>query len=63
MKKGLAVFSLLLLLSVPAMAAPRGDDSPRGGGGGVVSRVVHLVKKLVGAVIPLDEINPAPPHP
>jgi hypothetical protein len=63
MKKGLAVFSLLVLLSVPAMAAPRDDDGPRGGRG-VISRVVHVIKKLVGAVLPLDDgIVPAPPKP
>ena len=61
MKKNLAVFSLLLLLSVPALAAPRDDDPRRGGD--VISRVVHVIKKLVGAVVPFDEINPAPPHP
>jgi hypothetical protein len=60
MKKSLAVFSLLVLLSVPAMAAPR-DDDPRGGG--VIGRVVHVIKKLVGSVLPLDDINPAPPKP
>lgn len=62
MKKSLAVFSLLVLLSVPAMAAPR-DDDPRGGGG-VISRVVHIIKKIVGGVVPLDDSNiPAPPKP
>jgi hypothetical protein len=61
MKKSLAVFSLLVLLSVPAMAAPR-DDDPRGGGG-VIGRVVHAIKKLVGTVVPLDDNIPAPPKP
>ena len=62
MKKSLAVFSLLVLLSVPAMAAPR-DDDPRGGGD-VIGRVVHLVKKIVGAVVPLDDgYNVVPPKP
>jgi len=61
MKKSLAFFSLLVLLSVPAMASPR-DDDPRGGGG-VIGRVVHLVKKLVGTVVPLDDIVPVPPKP
>jgi hypothetical protein len=61
MKKGLAVFSLLVLLSVPAMAAPRDDDGPRGG---VISRVVHVIKKLVSIVVPNDDGNGAiPPHP
>lgn len=62
MKKRFAVFSLLVLLSVPAMAAPR-DDDPRGSGG-VISRLVHVIKKLVGSVVPLDDaINPVPPKP
>ncbi len=62
MKKALAVLSLLVLLSVPAMAAPR-DDDPRGGGG-VISRVVHVIKKLVGTVVPLDDSYvPVPPKP
>ncbi len=62
MKKSLAVFSLLVLLSVPAMAAPR-DDDPRGGGG-VIGRVVHVIKKLVGTVVPLDDgYNAVPPKP
>jgi hypothetical protein len=49
MKTRLALFSLLVLLSVPAMASPR-DDDPLGRR--VVSRVVHVIKKLVGAAIP-----------
>ncbi|HEV2720927.1 MAG TPA: hypothetical protein VG323_12975 [Thermoanaerobaculia bacterium] len=62
MKKSVAVFSLLVLLSVPAMAAPR-DDDPRGAGG-VVSRVVHAIKKLVATVVPLDDgYNVVPPKP
>jgi hypothetical protein len=61
MKKSLAVFSLLVLLSVPAMAAPR-DDDPRGGGG-VIGRVVHLIKQVVRGIVPLDDINPVPPKP
>ena len=62
MKKRFGVFSLLVLLSVPAMAAPR-DDDPRGGGG-VIGRVVHLIKKLVGGVVPLDDgYNAVPPKP
>jgi hypothetical protein len=63
MKKGLAVFSLLVLLSVPATAAPRDDDGPRRGDG-VIGRVVHVIKKLVGAVVPLEDgYVPVPPHP
>jgi len=61
MKKKLAVFSLLVLLSVPALAAPRDDDPRRGGD--VISRVVHVIKKIVRTVVPFDDINPAPPHP
>ena len=61
MRKSLAVFSLLVLLSVPAMAAPRDDDAR--GGGGVIGSVVHLIKKLVRGVAPLDDILPSPPHP
>ena len=62
MKKALAVFSLLVVLSAPAMAAPR-DDDPRGRGS-VVSRVVQFVKHLVGSIVPLDDANvPEPPRP
>lgn len=61
MKKNLAVFSLLVLLSVPALAAPR-DDDPRGGAG-VIGRVVRVIKNIVRTVVPLDDINPGPPHP
>jgi hypothetical protein len=61
MKRNLAVFSLLVLLSVPALAAPRDDDPRRGGG--AVDRVVQVIKKIVRSVLPFDDINPAPPHP
>ena len=62
MKRSLAFFSLLVLLSVPAMAAPRDDDPRRGGG--VISRVVHLIKTVVRGVVPLDDSNnPLPPKP
>jgi len=61
MKKNFAVFSLLVLLSVPALAAPR-DDDPRGGGG-VIARVVRVIKNIVKTVAPLDEIVPVPPRP
>lgn len=62
MKKRLAVLSLLVLLSVPAMAAPR-DDDPRGRGN-VISRVVRAIKSIVGAVVPLDDpASAVPPHP
>jgi hypothetical protein len=62
MKKGLAIFSLLVVLAAPAMAAPR-DDDPRGPGG-VIDRVVRLIKKVVRGVVPLDDsIMPAPPKP
>lgn len=61
MKKNLAVFSLLVLLSVPALAAPR-DDDPRGGG--VIGRVVQAIKKIVRTVVPFEDGNiPVPPHP
>jgi len=62
MKKALVVFSLLAVLSVPAMAAPRDDDArgPRS----VVDHVVQFVKHLVGAIVPLDDSNnPLPPRP
>lgn len=62
MKRNLAVFSLLVLLSVPALAGPRDDDPRRGGG--VVDRVVQVIKKLVGGVLPSEDSNvPVPPHP
>ena len=62
MKKALAVFSLLAVLSAPAMAAPR-DDDPRGPRS-LVSRVVQFVKQVVGSIVPLDDANnPIPPRP
>jgi len=62
MKKTLAVLSLLVVFAAPAMAAPR-DDDPRGPGG-VVGRVLLMIKKLVHGVTPLDDpIGPAPPKP
>jgi hypothetical protein len=62
MKKALAVFLLLVVLSAPAMAAPRDDDGR--GRGGVVDRVVHFVKKIIGGVIPLDDSSvPVPRKP
>jgi len=62
MKKALLVFSLLAVLSAPAMAAPRDDDQR--GPGSVVSRVVRFVRHLVGSVVPLDDANnPGPPRP
>lgn len=59
MKKALLLFSLLVVLAAPAMAAPR-DDDPHGPGG-MVSRVVHFIKRLL---VPMD-LDPVvtPPKP
>ncbi len=59
MRKGLLLFSLLVVLAVPAMAAPR-DDDPRGGRD-VVKRVVLLLKRFVHALA--DEPLIGPPKP
>lgn len=59
MRKGLLLFSLLVVLAVPAMAAPR-DDDPRGGRD-VVSRLVLLLKRFVHALD--DGIQVGPPKP
>jgi len=62
MKKAFLVFSLLAVLTAPAMAAPRDDDAR--GPGSVVSRVVRFVKHVVGSIVPLDDANvPLPPRP
>jgi hypothetical protein len=60
MRKGLLLFSLLVVLAVPAMAAPR-DDDPRGGRD-VVKRVVFLIKRLLIGVFD-DGIEIGPPKP
>lgn len=59
MRKSLLVFSLLAVLAVPAMAAPRDDDSrgPRD----VVQRIVLLFKHLLGSFN--DEPLIGPPKP
>jgi hypothetical protein len=59
MRKGLLLFSLLVVLAAPAMAAPRDDDSrgPRD----VVQRIVLLLKRLVSAFD--DGIQVGPPKP
>lgn len=59
MKKTLLVFSLLVVLAAPAMAAPR-DDDPRGGRD-IVQRIVHMLKRLVGALDDGIEIGPPKP--
>jgi len=59
MRKSLLVFSLLVVLAAPAMAAPR-DDDPRGGRD-VVKRIVLLLKRLVGAFDDGIEIGPPKP--
>jgi hypothetical protein len=59
MRKSLLVFSLLAVLAVPAMAAPR-DDDPRGGRD-VVRRIVFLLERLVHAFD--DPIVVGPPKP
>ena len=59
MRKLLLVFSLLVVLAAPAMAAPR-DDDPRGARD-IVKRVVLLFKRLVGVLD--DPIAVGPPKP
>jgi len=59
MRKGLLLFSRLVVLAVPAMAAPR-DDDPRGPRD-VVQRIVLLLKRLVGAFDDGIEIGPPKP--
>jgi hypothetical protein len=49
MKKISAVALLLVLLSMPATAAPRGDDSPRQVA--PIRRIVRIVKHLLAAVL------------
>ena len=59
MRKALLLFSLLVVLAAPAVAAPR-DDDPRGARD-VVRRVVLLIKRLVGALD--DPMVIGPPKP
>ncbi len=49
MKKISAVALLLVSLSLPAFAGPRGDDSPMGPG--PVQKVVKFVKHLLAVVL------------
>ena len=49
MKKNSAVALLLISLSMPAMAAPRGDDSPRQVS--PIRRIVRVVKHLLASVL------------
>ena len=49
MKKISAVALLLVSLSMPALASPRGDDSSSRGP--VVQRVVKLIKHLLASVL------------
>lgn len=59
MKKAFLLFSLLVVLAAPAMAAPR-DDDPHGRG--IVERIVFLLKRLV--TLPLDDAGlTGPPRP
>ncbi len=60
MRKGLLLFSLLVVLAAPAMAAPREDD-PRGGRD-AVRRAVLLVKRLLAHIADLEPII-GPPKP
>ena len=59
MRKTLLVFSLLVVLAAPAMAAPR-DDDPRGGRD-VVKRIVVLLKLALRAFDSGIEIGPPKP--
>ena len=60
MKKISAIALLLVSLSLPALAAPRDDDSPSHGG--PVQRVVRLVKHLLASVLD-DSWSLNPPKP
>ncbi len=55
MRKSLLVFSLLVVLAVPAMAAPR-DGGSRDRHEGIISRILRVLKAL-------DDIVPGPPKP
>jgi hypothetical protein len=59
MRKGLLLFSLLAVLALPAMAAPR-DDDPRGPRD-AVKRVVLMLKRLLHSFG--DGIEVGPPKP
>lgn len=50
MKKISAVALLLVSLSMPAMAAPRGDDSPWRGNN-PIQKIVRVVKHLLASVL------------
>ncbi len=56
LKKALLLFSLLVVLAAPAMAAPRESES----GNGVFNRLVLLLKRLV---LPAEQIIAGPPKP
>jgi len=49
MKKISVVALLLVSLSMPAMAAPRGDDSPLRGN--PIQKIVRVVKHLLASVL------------
>lgn len=59
MKKMSAVILLLVSLSMPALASPRGDDSP---GNGPIQRIVKAVKHLVVHLLD-DSWDLNPPKP
>jgi hypothetical protein len=59
MKKMSAVILLLVSLSMPALASPRGDDSPSNG---PIQRIVRVVRHLVVHLLD-DSWSVNPPKP
>jgi hypothetical protein len=57
----LAVFTLVVSLSVPASAAPRRDDGNDPIFRGPIKRIVQLIKKFISA--PTDDTNMSLPRP
>lgn len=49
----------VILMSAPAFAAPRGDDSPFGS----IERVLTRIVKIVRTFLPLEEAQPSPVKP
>jgi hypothetical protein len=57
MRKALLLFSLLVVLAVPALASPR-DDDPRGGRGDIIARLVRVVHAFEDFIASLPKPQP-----
>jgi hypothetical protein len=57
---GLAVFTLVLSLSVPAYAAPRRDDGGDGFYRDSIKKIVQVIKKVVKKLDGGDVVWPRP---